>query len=325
MTTIHTIEDLLRVLDENPDWVEALRTRLLSHELLELPQKFTQFVAEMHSFVAEMHSFVAEMHSFVEATNRRFDALETQVEALKKDVGTLKEDVSTLKKDVSTLKKEVGVLQEDVSTLKKDVSTLKEDVSTLKKDVSTLKKDVSTLKEDVSTLKKEVGVLQEDVGTLKEDVGTLKTQVRSIQTDLGILKGSHARTAALREATSIAREMGLRRTKTLTQDDLWMMTDQANTSIIPANELKSYRRADLIMEATDSDGDPCYIAVEISFTANGRDTRRAMRNAKLLTEFTGRRSYPAVAGLRRDDRIQDLIKSGTVFWYQLDPDVLEAE
>ncbi len=304
MTTIHTIEDLLHALDENPDWVEALRTRLLSRELLELPQKFTQFVAEMHSFVAEMHSFV-------EATNRRFDALETQVEALKKDVGVLKKDVSILKKDVSTLK-------EDVSTLKKDVSILKKDVSILKKDVSTLKEDVSTLKEEVSTLKK-------DVSILKEDVGTLKTQVRSIQTDLGILKGSHARTAALREATSIAREMGLRRTKTLTQDDLWMMTDQANTSIIPANELKSYRRADLIMEATDSDGDPCYIAVEISFTANGRDTRRAMRNAELLTEFTGRRSYPAVAGLRRDDRIQDLIKSGTVFWYQLDPDVLEAE
>ena len=276
MTTIHTIEDLLHALDENPDWVEALRTLLLSRELLELPQKFTQFVAEMHSFVAEMHSFVAEMHSFVEATNRRFDALETQVEALKKDVGVLKKDVSILKKDVSTLKEEVSILKKDVSILKKDV-------------------------------------------------GTLKTQVRSIQTDLGILKGSHARTAALREATSIAREMGLRRTKTLTQDDLWMMTDLANTSIIPANELKSYRRADLIMEATDSDGDPCYIAVEISFTANGRDTRRAMRNAELLTEFTGRRSYPAVAGLRRDDRIQDLIKSGTVFWYQLDPDVLEAE
>ena len=276
MTTIHTMEDLLRVLDENPDWVEALNTRLLSRELIELPKKFTQFVAEMHSFVAEMHNFVSEIHSFVEATNRRLDALETKVE----------------------------VIQEDVSTLKKDVSTLKKDVSTLKKDVSTLKKDVSTLKEDVSTL---------------------KTQVRSIQNDVGILKGGHARTAALREATTIAREMGLRRTKNLTQDDLWTLTDHANTSSIPANELKSYRRADLIMEATDSDGDLCYIAVEISFTANGRDTHRAMRNAKLLTQFTDRRAYPAVAGLRRDDRIQDLIESGTVFWYQLDPDVLEAE
>ena len=304
MTTIHTMEDLLRVLDENPDWVEALNTRLLSRELIELPKKFTQFVAEMHSFVAEMHNFVAEIHSFVEATNRRLDALETKVEVIQEDVSTLKKDVSTLKKDVSTLKK-------DVSTLKKDVSTLKKDVSTLKKDVSTLKKDVSTLKEDVSTL--------------KEDVSTLKTQVRSIQNDVGILKGGHARTAALREATTIAREMGLRRTKNLTQDDLWTLTDHANTSTIPANELKSYRRADLIMEATDSDGDLCYVAVEISFTANGRDTHRAMRNAKLLTQFTDRRAYPAVAGLRRDARIQDLIESGTVFWYQLDPDVLEAE
>ena len=269
MTTIHTIEDLLHVLDENPDWVEALRTRLLSRELIELPEKFTQFVAEMHQFiaemhqfvaktdrfvaemhqfvaktdrfVAEMHQFVAEMHQFVEATNRRFEALETRVEAI------------------------------------------------------------------------------------QEDVNTLKTQVKSIQTDIGILKGGHARTAALGEAATIAREMGLRRTKTLTQDDMWMLTDRADTSGIPTNELKSYHRADLIMEATDSEDDLCYIAVEISFTANGRDTHRAIRNAKFLTQFTGRRSYPAVAGLRRDDRIQDLIESGTVFWYQLDPDVLEAE
>ena len=80
------------------------------------------------------------------------------------------------------------------------------------------------------------------------------------------------------------------------------------------------------MEATDpNSGEPCYIAVEISFTANGRDTTRALRNAAFLTQFTGRRSYPAVAGLRHDSRIQDLIESGEVFWYQLDQEILEAE
>lgn len=36
-TTITTIEDLMRVLDENPEWLEALRTRLLTCELIELP------------------------------------------------------------------------------------------------------------------------------------------------------------------------------------------------------------------------------------------------------------------------------------------------
>lgn len=40
MTVIHTIEDLLHTLDDNPEWVEALRARLLSPELLNLPEKF---------------------------------------------------------------------------------------------------------------------------------------------------------------------------------------------------------------------------------------------------------------------------------------------
>ncbi len=254
-TTIHTIEDLIRILDDHPEWTDALRARLLTRELIELPEKFTQFVAEMNSFVAEMNSFVAEMNSFVaemnsfvaemnrfvEATNRRFDALENRVTSI------------------------------------------------------------------------------------QEDVGTLKIRVQSIQDDLGPLKGSHARDAAIREASIIAEDMGFQRMKTLTQDDLGALLAHADTSGIPTNELRSFRRADLIIEATDSNGATCYIAVEISFTVNGRDTTRACRNAAFLTKFTGDRSYPAVAGLRRDDRIHDLIDSGEVFWYQLDAEVLEAE
>ena len=155
---------------------------------------------------------------------------------------------------------------------------------------------------------------------------TLENRVKSIQDDVGILKGAHARSAALREATTIARDMGLQRTKNLTQDDLWTLTDLSDTSDIPAGDLRSFRRADLIMEATDSGGgETCYIAVEISFTANGRDTTRVLRNAEFLTRFTGKRSYAAVAGLYRDDRIRDCIESGEVLWYQLDPEVLEAE
>ena len=135
----------------------------------------------------------------------------------------------------------------------------------------------------------------------------------------------HARDAALRETPFIANEMGFRWVKDLTAFDLWGLIDNADTSGIPTNELRSFRRADLIIEATDEDGNPCYIAVEISFTANGRDTSRALRNAGFLTRFTGKHVYSAVAGLRRDDRIQGLVESGEVFWYQLDPEVLEAE
>lgn len=39
-TTIHTIEYLIRLLDDNPEWADALRARLLTRELIELPEKF---------------------------------------------------------------------------------------------------------------------------------------------------------------------------------------------------------------------------------------------------------------------------------------------
>lgn len=220
MAVINTMEDLIRLLDENPKWVEALRVRLLTRELIELPEKFAEFV---------------------KVTNERFDKLEGKH------------------------------------------------------------------------------------GKLEGRFDRLEAQVKSLQDDVGMLKGAHARSAAIREASSIAREMNFYRTKNLSQDDLWALIDCADTADIPKNVLRSFRRADLIMEATDQDGETCYIAVEISFTVNGRDTSRALRNAEFLTRFTDKPAHAAVVGLRRDDRIHDLINRGDVFWYQLDPEIMDVE
>ena len=218
--TIDTIEDLIALLDRNPQWLDALRSRILTRDLLELPARFAELV-EQHIALRE------EVGRFIAATERRFDLLEAKTDRM--------------------------------------------------------------------------------------------------MDDLGVLKGAHARNAAVEEASTIARDLGLRRTKTLTRDDLWELTDRADTTAIDRADLRSFRRADLIMEATDEAGAPCYVAVEISFTANGRDTTRALRNAEFLARFTGRRAYAVVSGLRRDDRINDSIDAGAVFWHQLDPEIMEVE
>lgn len=90
MTTINTIEDLIRLLDEHPEWAEALRARLLTRELLEVPETLARFI---------------------EAANARFDRLESDVAVLKEDVAVLKEDVGVLKEDVGVLKSHSGFLR----------------------------------------------------------------------------------------------------------------------------------------------------------------------------------------------------------------------
>lgn len=83
ITTINNIEDLIRLLDENPEWAEALRARVLTRELLEVPQTLARFI---------------------ESANTRFDRLETDVSQLKEDVAVLKGDVAGMNVDVGYLK-----------------------------------------------------------------------------------------------------------------------------------------------------------------------------------------------------------------------------
>ena len=74
MTTVNTIEDLIRVLDEHPEWNEALRSRMLSRELLNLPQAFSEFAENTDRRLAALETSLAE---FVANSDRRLLALET--------------------------------------------------------------------------------------------------------------------------------------------------------------------------------------------------------------------------------------------------------
>lgn len=227
MSTINTMEDLIQVLDEHPEWLETLRARLLTRELLELPNSLAMFAAEMREFKAQVDRFVA-------ATNSRFDGVDARLDGH-------------------------------------------------------------------------------------------DAMFKRITDDLGQLKGAHTRNAALENAAIIARDLGLRRTKSLSQEELLDLIDASDTVGITVDDLRSFRVADLIMEAAAEDGEICYVAVEISYTANGRDTKRAIRNAEFMTRFTGKRSFAVVSGLHRDDKIQDSIESGEVFWHQLTAAQLDAE
>ena len=231
MTTINNIEDLVELLDKNPRWLDAVRARVLTRELIELPQTLARFAA---------------------GTNERFDKVE----------GEMNERFDKVDQRFDKVDQRFDKVESDISGLRDDIAPL---------------------------------------------------------------KGAHVRSAAVREAGLIAEDMGFALVRTLTSEQVRILSRSESTTDIPAGDLRSFRRADLIMEVTDGEGETCYVAVEISFTANGRDTSRAVRNAGFLTSFTGKRSVAAVAGLRRDDRIDESIESGEVFWHQLDPSDLEAE
>ncbi len=249
MTTINTIEDLIHILDENPEWTEALRSRLLTQELLELPARFAEYTeATDGQFEAINRRFEAIDRRF-EAIDRRFEAIDRQFEAINRQFDTVNAHLSAL-----------------------------------------------------------------------------DLRLGRFEQDMAFFRSRHASEMVRDQSRRVAREVGYRRVRTLTTDDLYDMVDEADTEGISVSALRSFRAADLIMEAEKADtGVPGFVAVEISYTVNGRDTERAIRNADFLKRFTSKDAVAVVAGVRKDDRIDPDIVAGNVAWFPVEVEDLATE
>ena len=134
-----------------------------------------------------------------------------------------------------------------------------------------------------------------------------------IEGDTSTLKGDFARTRTIQDAQDITSDMGLEFVQTLSARDLSDMAGNA----LPRDIHRSFRNSDLVIEATDG-ADTHYIAMEISFTADRRDCDRAIRNAGLITRFTGKPAQAAVASVRNDRDAAEAVESGRVYWHPLE-------
>ena len=93
----------------------------------------------------------------------------------------------------------------------------------------------------------------------------------------------------------------------------------------PHNDVQSFKNADMVLHVMNSDNQPGYIAVEASFTVDGRDVTRAARNACYLQKYTGLPSYPVVAGVDILQDAQDRIGEGEAQLYRIQRRELQPE
>ena len=139
-----------------------------------------------------------------------------------------------------------------------------------------------------------------------------------IEGDLSYFKNRFSESQVAEQAATIAMAMGFTLVRLLSNSDLVQMCQQPDAQLLPQNDLISFTRADLVLEVSDEHGNHQFIPVEVSYTADQRDTDRARRNADYITRFTGQPAHAALASARNDHGIQSLIDEGAVWWYPLE-------
>lgn len=231
----------LRALDEDEDFRQEVRNRLLSRELLELPEKFASFTAHVNEFIAEQRQINKELRQFNEE-QRHINA-----------------------------------------------------------------------------------GFRQDIAELKASQSRVEAQLKRIADDVGLLKGNVAFYAARDRFEFILEQMGLEYVNMLSRQELVAMVRAYGADRIDFSDRRSFYNADLVLEARNTRGDACYVAVEASYTADRRDTDRVTRNADYLNRFTGRPAHGIIASVDNDRDIQPLFEAGTLHWFQLQQEDLQPQ
>ncbi len=188
------------------------------------------------------------------------------------------------------------------------------------------------MNETQASVLKGLADLRQTQSAILEHLSNTENYTNQTTIHISGLRGLLMECVARDDAPVITSDMGLRWLKTLERGEVVMMADKAQRSGLTAgisrHNMRTFRRADLVIEAVNSDGDTQYVAVEISYTADGRDTERATRHAEYITRFTGVPAYAAIASVHIDNRIEDALTEDSpqplgvdhearVFWSRL--------
>ena len=148
------------------------------------------------------------------------------------------------------------------------------------------------------------------------------TRMGRIESDISVTKGGHVRTMLIDLLPDLAETLEFNLIRPVPREELARMA--RTISDATPDDPRSFRRADLVVQVAKGQ-DSSYLTVEASGTASQRDSDRAVRNARLLTEASGVPAIPVIASVRNTREVTDLIESGALYWYEIEERDLQVE
>ena len=312
MTTINGIEDLARILRDNPDWADTIRSILLSQELLELPGRFAEFVRltqESNRLINErlerLENDVGELKSGLAQVNGKID---TAVEALDRKID---ETASQLDNKIDETASQLNNKIDD--TANRLDNKIDETANQLNRKIE------DTANQTANQLNSKIDDTANQLNRKIEDTANQTANQLNGRMDNGF-GANYAYKAEKNISAFAARQLQLRAVKVLfgarpgLTPELQELVNQAEgRGTITLEQVGELWAVDLIFNGRrQNDGLEVYVAAEASITIGDRDINRASERAGILAAATGSLAIPAVIGARIDEQRTALAAANNV-------------
>ncbi len=262
---LETVEDIIRALQEHPEWREPLLNALLTDQYRQLPSRADRLEEMLERLAAAQQVTQQTLQRFMEQTEQRFQQLEEQQRQQAARHDELVEKMIQLTARVDDLTRRVEELTRRVDELTARVDDL------------TVRLEQLTARVDQLTVQ----------------MSALVERVERIEQDLGDLKGLSLEQYYRNNATAL---LGLFFQK-LRVVDKGRLIDTLYEQRAPSREeWEQISKVDLLVKGVHrASGEEYLLVWEISWTVDEEDVSRAMERASLLRQW-GLSTVPVVAG-----------------------------
>ena len=323
---VHDYLELLRLLQERPEWRAELRRLLLTDELLALPE-IVRELAEAQRRTEERVGRVEEQIAALAEAQRRTEEcvgrVEEQIAALAEAQRRTEERVSRVEERVSWVEEQIAALaeaqrrtEERVGRVEEQIAALAEAQRRTEERVSRVEEQIAALAEAQRRTEERVGHVEEQVAALAEAQRQMQEQIRQLTSSIYLLAeqvrslveaqkrtddtvgGLKGRMLELTYQSKAVAYFGplLRRPRVV---DLGALLETLEAHLSP-EEFHDVLQLDLLVSGKprlQPEAPEVFLAVEISSVIDERDVERALRRSALLRR-AGFRAIPVVAGER---------------------------
>ncbi len=295
--TIRTVEDLIRVLEEHPEWRERLLVVLLGQEFLQVPMRLDRIEAVLERLV-ESHELLWESHRQLQESHRQLLESHRQLQESHQQLWESHQQalarLDRLEAIVQQLLESHRQLQESHQQLWESHRQLQESHRQLLESHQQLWESHRQLQESHRQLMESHQMLVVEVRELRQTVEQLVNWMQRLDTDVGKLKGRVLELDYLHRAPA---RFGyyVRRPRVV---DLGQFLEDLREQghEFSFDEWTQLSSLDVLLQAQHPHTrEPIFLAIEVSWMLFPEDVERAHKRAEIL-RARGINAYAAVAG-----------------------------
>jgi len=164
----------LELLDRDPAFREEVRRKLLSEELLALPERMEQFRREVEEAIArlrqEMYEQFQRVWQAIEENSRQIAALTARLDKVEQRLDKVEQRLDQVEQRLDKVEQRLDQVEQRLDKVEQRLDKVEQRLDKVEERLGKVEDRVDSLSEDVRTALRNIGRMQERWGLIPEDL-----------------------------------------------------------------------------------------------------------------------------------------------------------